>query len=787
MNERIARLRQASLSATPHISTERAELCTQFYKEVYRGNESKPVERALLHAYILASKEIYIGEDELIVGERGPRPMAAPTFPEICLHSEKDLEILDQREKISFQVSETVRDEYLNEIIPFWRGKTIRERIFAEMDEDWLLAYDAGVFTEFMEQRGPGHTVLDDKIYRFGMLDFIALIDTHIDQLDFLHDSEAFNKQEQLKAMRITAEGLIWYARRYAEKAAAMAEQTLDPQRKKELLEIARICRTVPALKPETFHEALQAYWFVHVGVITELNPWDAFNPGHLDRHLLPFYEKEQSAGKLSRERALELLECLWVKFNNQPAPPKIGVTAEESNTYTDFANINIGGISADGKDAVNEVSYLLLDVIEEMRLLQPSSNIQLSKKNPQAFLKRAMQIIKTGFGQPSIFNADVVVAEMLRMGKSVADARNGGISGCVETGAFGKENYNLTGYFNLVKILELTLHNGLDPHIQKQVGLQSGEAASFTDFEDLWKAFLTQLNYFIDIKIRGNQKIERLYATFLPVPFLSLLIDDCIATGKDYHNGGARYNTSYIQGVGIGSITDMLTAIHAHVYEQGTISMVDMQKMLACNFDGYEKERQILINRTPKYGNDDERADEFLKLVFEAFYQAVQGRSNTKGGQYEINLLPTTVHIYFGSLIGAMPDGRKAGQPLSEGISPVQGADRNGPTAVLRSAAKIDHIRTGGTLLNQKFTPQLLQDDTGLDKVAQLVRTYFRMDGHHIQFNVVDADTMRKAQDNPDEYRDLIVRVAGYSDYFCNLGKTLQDEIIARTEHEYI
>jgi trans-4-hydroxy-L-proline dehydratase len=785
MNERIKRLRERSLAAVPRISTERAMLCTRFYQEYYRGNESKPVERALLFAYLLASKEISIGEDELIVGERGPQPGATPTYPEICLHSEQDLTILDSRPRISYKVSAEARQEYLQTVIPFWRGKTMRERLFAEMEEDWLAAYEAGVFTEFMEQRAPGHTVLDDKIYHTGMLDFIHRIDERMERLDFLNDARAFARQEQLKAMRITAEGLIVYARRYAQKALELAVQESDVQRKDELLEIARICQKVPASAPETFHEALQMYWFVHLGVITELNPWDSFNPGHLDRHLLPFYEHELEIGKLTREQARELLECFWVKFHNQPAPPKIGVTAEESNTYTDFANINLGGVDERGQDAVNEVTYLLLDVIEEMRLLQPSSNLQLSKKNPDLFLKRALKIIKTGFGQPSIFNADVVVQEMLRMGKSVADARNGGTSGCVETGAFGKENYNLTGYFNLPKILELTLNNGYDPRTRRQLGPQSGDAATFETFEEFWQAFLVQLNFFIDVKVRGNQKIERLYAAFLPVPFLSLLIDDCIEKGQDYHDGGARYNTSYIQGVGMGSITDMLTSINEHVYEQGTLSMTDLLKILHDDFSGSEKERQIFLNRTPKYGNDDERADALMRRVFEAYYSVVHGRPNTRGGQYEINLLPTTVHVYFGSVVGAMPDGRKAGLPLSEGISPVQGADRNGPTAVLRSAAKMDHIRTGGTLLNQKFTPQLLQDEAGVDRLAQLVRTYFRLDGHHIQFNVVDAETLRKAQAQPEQYRDLIVRVAGYSDYFCNLGQTLQDEIIARTAHE--
>ncbi len=487
----------------------------------------------------------------------------------------------------------------------------------------------------------------------------------------------------------------------------------------------------------------------------------------------------------LTREQAEELLHCFWIKFNNQPAPPKVGVTAEESNTYTDFAQINLGGVMPDGSDAVNEITYLILDVIEDMRLVQPSSSIQVSKKNPDRFIKRAARIIRTGFGQPSIFNTDVVVQELIRQGKSLFDARCGGTSGCVETGAFGKENYNLTGYFNLPKVLEITLNNGTDPQTGKLIGLETGDARSFETFDDLFAAFERQLNHFVDIKIRGNQMIERLYATYLPVPFLSLLVDDCIATGRDYHDGGARYNTSYVQGVGLGTITDALSALQYHVFDQHTLSMGDMLVLLNNDFDGHERERLLLINKTPRYGNDDDYADRIMTRVFEGYFNAIDGRPNTKGGEYHINLLPTTCHIYFGSVLGATPDGRHAHMPVSEGISPVQGADRHGPTAVLQSAAKMDHTRTGGTLLNQKFTPSLVADDTGLDSLVQLVRTYFRLDGHHIQFNVVDADTLRAAQAHPEQYRDLVVRVAGYSDYFCDLGLALQDEIIARTEHQ--
>ena len=552
-----------------------------------------------------------------------------------------------------------------------------------------------------------------------------------------------------------------------------------------ELWRIAEVCRHVPAHAHRDFWEALQYYWFVHLGVTTELNTWDAYDPGRLDQHLYPFYKRGIEEGALTREQAEELLQCFWIKFNNQPAPPKVGVTAAESGTYTDFAQINIGGLREDGSDGVNDVTYLLLDVVEDMRLLQPSASLQVSKKNPDRFIQRAGKIIRTGFGQPSIFNADLIVQELVRQGKSTADARNGGSSGCVEVGAFGKENYNLTGYFNMPKVLEIALHNGVDPRTGVQLGPQTGDPAAFRSFDELFAAYEAQLRHFIDIKVAGNNVIERLYAQYLPAPFLSLLTDDCIATGKDYHDGGARYNTSYIQGVGLGTLTDCLSALKVHVFEQRTLSIAELLAALDADFAGAERLRQMLLNRTPRYGNDDDHADDLMRRAFEAYYQAVDGRPNTKGGEYHINLLPTTCHVYFGSVIGATPDGRRAWRPLSEGVSPVQGADRCGPTAAVRSVSKMDHVRTGGTLLNQKLAPQLLKDDAGLDMLTKLVRSYFTLDGHHIQFNVVDAATLRAAKERPDEHRDLIVRVAGYSDYFCNLSEALQDEIIARTEHQ--
>jgi pyruvate formate-lyase/glycerol dehydratase family glycyl radical enzyme len=783
MNDRIKKLRTQSLKATPYISLERALLITEFYKNGASHKYSNPIARAKAFKYILENKRICINEQELIVGERGPEPKATPTYPEVCCHSLTDMKILNIREKISFKVSEDTYQYQKHTIIPFWKDRSIRDKIFSQVDKVWIDAYEAGVFTEFMEQRAPGHTVAGKNIWQKGFLDFKQEIKESLDNLDFFNDPEAFDKREQLRAMDIAANAIIRFAERYSQEARILADKAPNPRRKKELIKISEICSNVPAHAPRTFWEALQHYWFIHLGVITEFNTWDSFNPGRLDQHLLPFYKKDLSEGRLTKEEAIELLQAFWIKFNNQPAPPKVGITAEESNTYTDFCNINLGGLKEDGSNGVNELSYILLDVIEEMRILQPSSNLQISKNTPDEFLKRALKIIKTGFGQPSVFNTDMIVKELVKQGKELTDAVNGGASGCVESGAFGKEAYILTGYFNLVKILEVTLHNGIDPLTGKQIGLKTGDPKTFKTFDQLINAFSNQIKYFVDIKVKGNIIIEQLWIQ-LPAVFLSIIIEDCIKKGKDYNKGGAKYNTSYIQIVGLGSITDILASLKYNVFDKKYISMEKLLDVLHKDYEGYNDILQRFIYKTPKYGNDDDYADNLTRIVFEIAYNAINGRPNTRGGVHRINLLPTTVHVYFGKVAGATPDGRRAFTPLSEGISPVQGMDTNGPTAVLKSASKIDHSKTGGTLLNQKFNPQLFVNDNGINKIVDLIRTYFKMGGHHIQFNVVSADTLRKAQEQPEKYRDLIVRVAGYSDYYINLGKDLQDEIIRRTEH---
>lgn len=783
MNNRIHHIRKQSIEAVNMLNHERAVLVTRFYRDLLPENIPVPIQRALCFRYIMENKKLYIGEQELIVGERGPEPKATSTYPEVNLHSQEDLSVLNSRPKVSFKVDEEMRKAYDEEVIPFWKGKTNRDKLMSLMSPEWKMAYEAGIFTEFQEQRAPGHTVLGQKLWSKGMLDIIGECNTTLGKLDFNNDPNAVAKRHELEAMIIAAKAVCDFGKRYALALDELALAEVNISRREELRAMAVVCNHVPASAPRNFHEALQHYWFIHLGVITELNPWDSFNPGRLDQHLLPFYEHGIKDGSLTPEKARELLQCFWVKFNNHPAPPKIGVTAQESNTYTDFTLINLGGVKPDGSDAVNELSYLILDVIREMRLLQPGSMIQVSRENPDQFIHKALDIIKTGFGQPSVFNTDVIIQELLRQGKSVEDARNGGASGCVESGAFGTEAYVLTGYFNLAKILEVTLYNGFDPRTQKQIGPKGTDPLKFKNFEEFMSAYEIQIRHFAEIKMKGNMAIEKLFATELPVPFLSLLIEDCISNGTDYNAGGARYNSSYIQGVGLGTVTDSLAAIRYQVFEEKWISMKAMLEALAADFDHYDEFLENLVFQTPKYGNDDDYADELAVKTFNIYFDAVDGKPCYRGGQFRINMLPTTCHIYFGQVTGALPCGRKKGRPLSEGISPSQGADTKGPTAVLKSAAKIDHIKTGGTLLNQKFAPSFFDDEMSYPKLTALIRSYFRMNGHHIQFNVVSAETLRDAQKEPEKYRDLIVRVAGYSDYFNDLGEDLQEEIIQRTE----
>lgn len=784
MNERIKRLHKLSVETEPTLTIERALIETAFYKENY-GKMPNCILRARNFYEICKKKTIYIGKDELIVGERGPVPKAVPTFPELTCHTVEDLHTLNTRDLQPYRISQEDIDRYEQEVIPYWEGRTQRERIFSHVSKEWEEAYHAGVFTEFMEQRAGGHTSMDGKMYRRGLLDTKALIAEALARLDFINDPEATDKQQELQAMDISCDAAILFAERHADMADKMAEEETDPVRKAELRKIADVCRWVPAHAPRDMQEAIQMYWFVHLGTVTELNGWDCMNPGHIDQHLYPFYEKGLKDGTLTREKAKELISCLWIKFNNQPAPPKVGITALESGTYNDFTNINIGGIDREGKDAVNELSYMILEIQEELHELQPGLSIHVSKVNPDEFVMAGARVIRQGHGYPSCFNPDTYTKELIRQGKTVEDANEGGCSGCIEVGAFGKEAYILTGYLNTPKVFEITLNNGIDPVTGKKLGLETGDPRTFKTYEELYEAYHKQMVHFVNMKLAVNNYIERMFSLYAPATFLSLFIDDCISKGKDYYSGGARYNTTYIQCTGLGTITDCLSTLKKHVFEEKRFTMDELLTAVSNNFEGYEKMRQYIINRTPFFGNDDDYADSIAVKVYDDLVEAIEGHPNTRGGKTQLNMLSTTCHNYFGSVCGASVNGRLAKFAISDGTSPAHGADTNGPTAVIKSLGKLDQTKSGGTLLNVRFVPTLLKRDEDLKKLVSLIRAYFNMGGHHIQFNIVDTQTLLDAQKEPENYKDLLVRVAGYSDYFNDMTEQLQNEIIARTENE--
>ena len=784
MNDRIRRLRQQSVETPATLTIERALIETAFYKENY-GKYPVPVLRAKNFYEICAKKAIYIGDDELIVGERGPRPKAVPTFPELTCHSVEDLRVLDTRDLQAYHISQEDIDTYAREVIPYWEGKTQRERIFGHVSKEWEDAYHAGVFTEFMEQRAAGHTAMDGKMYHTGLLDLKERIRARIAALDYINDPEATDKQQELEAMSISCDAAILLAERHAALAEEMAAATLDPVRRAELEKIADVCRWVPAHAPRDLWEAIQMYWFVHLGTVTELNGWDSMNPGHIDQHLYPFYQKGLEDGTLTRDKAKELLSCLWIKFNNQPAPPKVGITARESGTYNDFTNINIGGVDREGRSGVNELSYMMLEIQEELHELQPGLSIHIAENTPDEFLEAGIKVIRLGHGYPSVFNPDTYVQELVRQGKTLEDAREGGCSGCIEVGAFGKEAYLLTGYLNTPKILEITLNNGVDPETGKKLGLETGEPRAFKTYEELYAAWRQQMIYFVNLKLSVNNYIERMFSLYAPATFLSLWIDDCIEKGRDYYSGGARYNTTYIQCTGLGTITDCLSVLKKHVFEDKRFTMDQLLDAVARNFEGEEKLRQWIRNHTPFFGNDDPYADDIAVRVYDDLVKAIEGRPNTRGGKTCLNMLSTTCHNYFGQVCGASVNGRFAHFAISDGTSPAHGADTHGPTAVVRSLGKLDQTKSGGTLLNVRFVPSLLKTDDDVRKLGSLIRSYFHLGGHHIQFNIVDTETLLDAQKNPDDYRDLLVRVAGYSDYFNDMTSQLQDEIIARTEND--
>ena len=660
--DRIRRLREDSVhGAVPTISMERAVLLTEAYQQ-YEGTCSIPVLRGKAFYYLMAHRTLYLGRGSLIVGEKGPKPWAAPTFPELCCHTLEDFDTLNSRERVFFRVTDEDKRIQRDVIIPYWKDRAMLTKMNGLLPRAWQNLFAAGMFTEFLQQRGPGHTVADGKIYRKGYGDFLRDIQERLASLDFNNDMDALEKRDEWEGMAWVCRGMILLGKRYAALARDMAAKEKDPAWRRDLLDIAAVCDVVPEHRPQTFRQAIQMYWFTHIGVTTEMNNWDAYSPGKFDQYLEPFYDRDLAEGRLTRDDAKELLEALWIQFNNQPAPPKVGITLKESATYTDFCNINTGALRSDGTCGVSDVSYLILEVMDDMRLLQPSSNVQISQKTPERFLRKALEISRKGWGQPAFYNSEAIVQELMYLGKSLDDARACGIaSGCVEAGTAGKEAYVLTGYLNIPKVLELALHRGYDAYTGEKAGIDVGDPLQFASYDDVWQAFLKELKYVVDVKVAGNNLIERLYMQYMPVPLLSVITDDCIAKGKDYNAGGARYNTSYIQCVGIATITDSLAVLKQQVFEQRRFTMEDIITACDRDFDGDDALLDVVLHHTPKYGNDDDYADAILHDVDRALQATIAGRPTPKGSKTVVEFLPTTCHVYFGQVMGASPNGRRA------------------------------------------------------------------------------------------------------------------------------
>jgi formate C-acetyltransferase len=773
----IARNRNTRPEVHPH----RAVAVTRSFRET--EGEPIAIRRGKMLQRVLTEQPVTIQEGELIVGMKTLTSRGSPVYPEInCAWIERDLDRLATRRDTPFFVSDETKRILREEVFPYWRGRQIADRIDAAVPPEIWKADERGVIYNYFRSRTIGHfQAAYDKVLAKGMEGIIRDVERSLAGLD-ASAADCLSKRQFLESVILACRGAILFAGRYAAEARRLAAAEVDPARRAELERTAAILTRVPARPAETFQEALQSFWITHLVINLETSG-HAFGPGRFDQYLYPYYRRSIDSGEITRQQAQELIDCLWVKFDEITLAKDSG-ESQTSSSYPDFQNLNIGGLTRGGRDAVNELSYMCLDALEHTMLPQPGLSAQISSVTQPKFLLRCCEVLRLGTGMPAMFNSDVMVLGMVNRGKTLGDARASSLNGCVAGFCDGKDRMASTGYFNLAKALELALNDGVDRLTGEPLGPRTGDPRRFADLAEVLAAFTAQVEHFVDLKVRYDDIVRGIYAAHCPVPFTSAVIDDCVATATDWHAGGSRYKIATMSGVAVGTVTDALSAIRTHVFEDRSFGMAELIAALDRNWDGREIMRQTLINKTPHYGNDDDRADELAVLVQDIFCTAVERHTDCQGAKYWVDLLPTTSHIALGEVTGATPDGRKAGGWLSEGVSPVQGHDRKGPTAATRSVAKLDHARTNGTLLNVKINPQTVKNDRDLLKLAALIRTFFGQGGHHMQFNIVDRDLLLEAMDQPERHRNLLIRVAGYSDYFTLLSREIQLEILSRAEH---
>jgi formate C-acetyltransferase len=767
--------------ARPEVHPERAVSVTRSYRET----EGEPLftRRGRMLLRIAAEHAVAIQEGELIVGMKALTPRGSPVFPEIsCDWVERDIDRLATRANTPFYVSAETKRVLRTEVFPYWKGRQISDRIMEAVPAEIWKADERGVIYNYFRSRTIGHINAGyAKVLAKGMHGIIAEVEQSLSQLE-PRERDSEPKRLFLGSVVMACEAALLLAARHAAEARRLAAVEADPVRCAELEQIARVLDRVPAKPAETFQEALQSFWITHLMLNLETDG-HAFGPGRFDQVLYPYYRRSIDAGEITQEQAQALLDLMWVKFDEITLAKDSG-ESETSSSYPEFQNLNIGGLTRQGQDAVNALSYMCLEALAHTRLPQPGLSAQIASLTPPKFLLRCCEVLRLGTGMPAMFNSDSMVLGMVNRGKTLADARASSLNGCVATFCDGKDRMASTGYFNLAKALELALNNGVDRLTGEPLGPATGDPRAFSGFEEVMAAFRAQVEHFVALKVRYDDTVRAIYARHCPVPFTSAVIDDCIATATDWHAGGSHYKIATMSGVAVGTVADALSGIRMHVFTDGRLSLAELIDALDRNWEGREELRRTLAHKSPHYGNDDDAADALAVRVQEIFCSAVERHTDIQGAKYWVDLLPTTSHIALGALTGATPDGRRAREWLSEGVSPVQGHDRSGPTASTRSVAKLDHARTNGTLLNIKITPQTVATDRDLRKLAALIRTYFAQGGFHMQFNIVDRSVLLEAMERPDDHRNLLIRVAGYSDYFVLLSRDIQQEILSRAEH---
>jgi len=781
---RVEAIRERFISLTPEICVERAQYITESYKET----EDQPIHirRAKALEKILDQMTIFIQPDEIIVGNQCTKPRAAPVFPEFsCKWLEDELDRLEKRTGDVFLISEA-KKATLRELFPYWNGKTTNELATALMPHAAKEAQKYGVFTVGNYYfNGVGHISVDyAKVLDKGLDGIIAEARSELAGLDMTNPAHSA-KIIFLNAVIISNQAVIAFAKRFSDLAAGMAEKEADPTRKAELLEIARVCAAVPASPAQTFAEALQSFWFIQLVLQIESNG-HSISPMRFDQYLFPYLLRDKDLGV---EKAQELLDLLFIKFN------EINKVRDEGSTkafggYPMFQNLIVGGVDREGEDATNPLSYMCLQATANTRLYQPSISIRVHSETPRALYEKAAEVTRLGLGMPAYYNDRFIIPGLLSRGLTREDARDYGIIGCVEPQVGGKtEGWHDAAFFNIAKVLELTLNNGVDPLSGERLGPETGDLTTFATYDDLMAAYRKQMEYNVKLLVVSDNAVDVAHGQRAPLPFLSSLVDDCIVKGKSLQEGGAHYNFTGPQGVGVANVADSLAALRKLVYEDKAVSLAELKAALASDFAGVEGEslRQRLVNRAPKYGNDEPYADEIAHEGALIYCKEVEKYTNPRGGRFQPGLYPVSANVPLGTVVGATPDGRKAGTPLADGVSPVSGMDHSGPTASVKSVTKLDHvIASNGTLLNMKFHPSALKDGQGISNLIAVTETLFNGGGTHIQYNVISKDTLTDAQMHPDNYRGLVVRVAGYSAFFTSLDRSIQDDIISRTEQMF-